>query len=203
ILPPARLFLTPQGLETLLSQYPQITLHFTTQFQPNINLQDLKEQADHGTIPYILCAETSGRRENLLNRLANEAITPKVYDSIETAFQNPTTLSLVTGSLTQGFTNKNPAFRLITEAEFLGVKPREYRAKSKVADIESMLTNLDTLEIGDPIIHINHGVGRYAGMDIIDDTELVVIQYKDNAKLYVPVTSLDLLSKYSGSEKKS
>src|SRR5699024_3390005 len=45
ILPPARLFLTPQGLETLLSQYPQITLHFTTQFQPNINLQDLKEQA--------------------------------------------------------------------------------------------------------------------------------------------------------------
>lgn len=203
ILPPARLFLTPQGLETLLSQYPQITLHFTTQFQPNINLQDLKEQADHGTIPYILCAETSGRRENLLNRLANEAITPKVYDSIETAFQNPTTLSLVTGSLTQGFTNNNPAFRLITEAEFLGVKPREYRAKSKVADIESMLTNLDTLEIGDPIIHINHGVGRYAGMDIIDDTELVVIQYKDNAKLYVPVTSLDLLSKYSGSEKKS
>ncbi|MFD2724523.1 CarD family transcriptional regulator [Ignatzschineria indica] len=40
-------------------------------------------------------------------------------------------------------------------------------------------------------------------MDIIDDTELVVIQYRDNAKLYVPVTSLDLLSKYSGSEKSS
>lgn len=203
ILPPARLYLTPQGLENQIQQYPIVSVNFLTQFQPSINLQDLKTQADHGKIPYILCAETSGRRENILNRLANEEITPQVYDSIEEAFQNPKSLLLVTGALTQGFTNQDPLFRLITEAEFLGVKPREYRAKSKVADIEAMLTNLDTLEIGDPIIHINHGIGRYAGMDIIDDTELVVIQYKDNAKLYVPVTSLDLLSKYSGSEKKS
>lgn len=203
ILPPTRLYLTPQGLESLMNQYPQVTLNFKTQFQQTITLQDLKKQSEAGDIPYILCAETSGRRENLLNRLASEEITPTVYPSITAAFQAPMPLQLVTGALTQGFTNQHPPFRLITEAEFLGVKPREYRAKSKVADIESMLTNLDTLELGDPIIHINHGVGRYAGMDIIDDTELVVIQYKDHAKLYVPVTSLDLLAKYSGSEKKS
>ena len=203
ILTPARLYLTTKGLEGLLEQYPQVTLNFKTQFQAAVTLSDLKTQAESGTIPYILCAETSGRRENLLNRLTSEAITPTVYSNIDEAFKAPSKLMLVTGIINQGFENHQPRFRLITEAEFLGVKPREYRSKSKVADIEAMLTNLDTLEIGDPIIHINHGVGRYAGMDIIDDTELVVIEYKDNAKLYVPVTSLDLLSKYSGSEKKS
>lgn len=203
LLPPSRLYLTPKGLEGLIGQYPQISLNFTTSFQPAVTLADLKVQSESGSIPYLLCAETSGRRENLLNRLANEDITTKVVPSIATSFDDPTRLMLVTGGLTQGFMNATPPFRIITEAEFLGVKPREYRAKSKVADIEAMLTNLDTLEVGDPIIHINHGVGRYAGMDIIDDTELVVIQYRDNAKLYVPVTALDLLSKYSGSEKKA
>ena len=202
ILPPARLYLTPNGLEGLMSQFPQVTINFTVKFQPAVTLHDLKAQSETGKNPFILCAETSGRRENLLNRLTNEEITPKVA-TLQEAFEAPTALMLVTGALSQGFINETPPFRMVTEAEFLGVKPREYRAKSKVADIEAMLTNLDTLEIGDPIIHINHGVGRYAGMDIIDDTELVVIQYKDNAKLYVPVTSLDLLSKYSGSEKQA
>ena len=203
ILPPSRLYLTPKGLAGMIEQYPKVSLNFTTHFQPAVTLSDLKTQSESGAIPYILCAETSGRRENLLNRLANEEIPTQVFSSIADSFSNPSRLMLVTGGLTQGFINETPPFRIITEAEFLGVKPREYRAKSKVADIEAMLTNLDTLEVGDPIIHINHGVGRYAGMDIIDDTELVVIQYRDNAKLYVPVTSLDLLSKYSGSEKKT
>ncbi|PWD85406.1 transcription-repair coupling factor [Ignatzschineria cameli] len=203
ILPPTRLYLTPKGAESLIANYPQIDLRFTTQFQPSIDLRALKEQAESGKSPLFLCAETSGRRENLLNRLANEEITPVVSPSLKEAFNAPMPLVLLTGALSQGFSNDKPPFRMVTEAEFLGVKPREYRAKGKVADIEAMLTNLDTLEIGDPIIHINHGIGRYAGMDIIDDTELVVIQYRDNAKLYVPVTSLDLLSKYSGSEKSS
>ncbi|WP_026878136.1 transcription-repair coupling factor [Ignatzschineria larvae DSM 13226] len=201
ILTPSRLYLTPKMLEGHLTQYPQVLLQWTTKFQPLVNLETLQQQVERGSAPYILTAETSGRRENLLNRLENESIKPKMAQDIAEAFHAPHPLMLVTGPLTQGFSNHNPDFRFITEAEFLGIKPRAYRAKGKVADIEAILTNLDTLEIGDPIIHINHGVGRYVGMDIIDDTELVVIQYRDNAKLYVPVTSLDLLSKYSGSEK--
>src|SRR5699024_664516 len=54
---------------------------------------------------------------------------------------------------------------------------------------------------GDPVIHLTHGIGRYDGLATIDNTELVVIRYQDNAKLYLPITSLDLLAAYSGTDK--
>lgn len=203
LLAPTRLYLTPSALEEQLAEFPQITVEFTTQFQPSIDLETVQKQQHKGTTPLILCTETSGRREALLNRLKAEGIEPLLANTIEEAFQAPQALMMVTGLLHHGFSHENPDFRIVTEAEFLGVKPRAYRSREKVADIESMLTNLDTLEIGDPVIHLTHGIGRYAGMDVIDETELVVIQYRDNAKLYLPVTSLDQLSAYSGTSKEN
>ncbi len=201
LLAPTRLFLTPSQLQEMLDRFPQITLDFSSKFPPSLNIEAIEEHLENPSFPLILCAETSGRRETLLNRLHAEELRPELRESVTEAFQNPAPFILVTGLLHHGFEHQHPSFKIVTEAEFLGVKPRAYRAREKVADIEAMLTNLDTLEIGDPIIHLTHGIGRYAGMDLIDDTELVVIQYRDNAKLYLPVTALDQLAAYSGSSK--
>ncbi|MFD2724524.1 hypothetical protein [Ignatzschineria indica] len=65
----------------------------------------LKTQADREK-PLFLCAETSGRRENLLNRLTNEEITPVVSPSLQAAFAQPAPLMLLTGALSQGFSNE-------------------------------------------------------------------------------------------------
>ncbi len=200
LLPPSRLFLTLSALSGTIGDYPQVSLEFNAPIYPNITLDHLKAQMDE-SFPLVICTETSGRRETLIGRLENESITPTVFSSINAVFDAPTPLAIVTGTLRHGFRLETPPLTLITEDEFLGITRSRYRSKEKVANIENMLTSLDELKPGDPVIHLTHGIGRYDGLATIDNTELVVIRYQDNAKLYLPITSLDLLAAYSGTDK--
>ncbi len=202
LLPPSRLFLNLKPLMGAIEQYPQLLLTFTHEEGPKYNIERLKEHQENPPYPLLLTTESRGRREALLTRLHEGGIKPTVIDSAEQFFQAPKPLMLTSGVLNESLHSLDPPFAILTENAFLGLPPRRrYRAKEPVADIDSLLTNLDTLEVGDPIIHLKHGIGRYAGLDHIDDTELVVIQYQDNAKLYLPITDLDQLALYSGSAK--
>ncbi len=203
LLPPMRLFLTLQALQGRVEEYPTISLTFSglSESEKELTLPNYLAKPNLKR-PLLITTESAGRRETLLERLRGEGLTPAIVEGVEPFFQQPKPLTITVGALNEGFSHNNPDFDLRTEYQFLGMGARRrYRAKEPIADIESLLTNLDEIAIGDPIIHLTHGIGRYQGLTSIDDTELVVIQYQDNAKLYLPVTDLDQLAIYSGSDK--
>lgn len=98
---------------------------------------------------------------------------------------------------------------IITEQELLGVKISQKRRRKHKYEQgqDALIRNLAELKEGQPIVHLDHGVGRYLGLETIDAagiaTEFVTIIYANDAKLYVPVSSLHMLSRYSGGEEAS
>ncbi|MEO8803471.1 MAG: transcription-repair coupling factor [Rudaea sp.] len=101
-----------------------------------------------------------------------------------------------------GFALTNPAFTVLTERQLLGERAQQTRRrKVAVRDPEAVLRDLSELAIGAPIVHADHGVGRYQGLvklDIGEGGEFLAIEYTKGDKLYVPVAQLHLVSRYSG-----
>jgi transcription-repair coupling factor (superfamily II helicase) len=76
------------------------------------------------------------------------------------------------------------------------------RSRKPSTQVESMVRDLSELKIGDPVVHINHGIGRYMGLISMDlgegETEFLHLEYAKETKLYVPVSQLHVISRYSG-----
>ncbi|MFB1016158.1 MAG: CarD family transcriptional regulator, partial [Alteromonadaceae bacterium] len=121
-------------------------------------------------------------------------------------------LGITVNALTTGFifqssgTAKKNSIALITESELLGDRIRQTRRRNKQQDIQSeaIFKNLAELSMGQPVVHIDHGIGRYMGLQTIENsgiiTEFLVLNYANESKLYVPVSALHLISRYSGSD---
>ena len=92
---------------------------------------------------------------------------------------------------------------IITEAQLFGERAMQRRLRRRQRlDVDSIVRNLTELRIGTPVVHEEHGVGRYRGLVNIDIEgvlcEFIHLEYADRAKLYVPVSALDLISRYTG-----
>ena len=169
--------------------------------------------ADKETPDKILfIAESQGRRESVLELLARDNIKPSLFSSIEEFIESNEKLGISVNALNQGFTfqfkgsAKKNAIALITEAELLGDHVRQSRRRNKSQDIETdaIFKNLAELSIGQAVVHIDHGIGRYLGLQTLETggitTEFLMLSYANDAKLYVPVASLHLISRYSGTD---
>lgn len=164
----------------------------------------------------LFIAESQGRRESVLELLARDNIKPTIFNTIEDFIDSPEQLGISVNALSQGFTfqtkkrtkasAKNNAIALVTEAELLGDHVRQSRRRNKTQDIETdaIFKNLAELSIGQAVVHIEHGIGRYLGLQTLETggitTEFLMLSYANDAKLYVPVASLHLISRYSGSD---
>ncbi|WP_024851055.1 transcription-repair coupling factor [Hydrogenovibrio kuenenii] len=161
----------------------------------------------------LYCAESTGRRETLLTLLKKEKNlklpSPTIIDSWQEFANSNAQCSIVVGPLEDSFyitendTSGINDICIISEAQIFGeTVVQRRRRKQKHSDFDSSISNLIELEIGNPIVHIDHGVGRYQGLITMniqgEDHELLCIEYADEAKLYVPVTSLHLISRYTG-----
>ena len=98
---------------------------------------------------------------------------------------------------------QEPAIALIAESQLFGERVQQRRRRKASQDqADQVIKNLTELRIGAPVVHIDHGVGRYRGMQTISvdeqDNEFLTLEYANEAKLYVPVASLHLISRYSG-----
>jgi transcription-repair coupling factor (superfamily II helicase) len=108
--------------------------------------------------------------------------------------------------LERGFSLAQPPIAVLTERELVGERARGERRRRQVAerDPEAILRDLTELEIGAPIVHVDHGVGRYLGLMALDvggmPGEFLAIEYARGDKLYVPVAQLGLVSRYSGAD---
>lgn len=163
----------------------------------------LRQFAEGYTGKIIFSVESEGRREALLELLKPVKIKPKACDSIDDALGCDEKFTLVLGASEHGFIYKNPDFALICESDLLGDRVIQRRKKDKRAvNSDTVIKHLAELKPGQPVVHLDHGIGRYIGLQTLEaggiKTEYVTLEYQNEAKLYVPVASLHLISRYSG-----
>ncbi len=153
----------------------------------------------------LFCVESPGRRETLLDLLARHRLKPTTVDSWKDFIAGTQTLAITVAPIDRGLLLPNDRIALVTENQLFGQRVLQTRRRKRQTEIaENAVRNLSELRIGTAVVHIDHGVGRYCGLQTltIDDqqAEFVTLEYADGAKLYVPVASLHLISRYSGAE---
>ncbi len=160
----------------------------------------------------LLLAESDGRRESLLDFLRASQLNPPAFDSLA-EFQGSADekIGIATAALANGFAWLEDGIDFVTETELFaaGATTRRRKKQEQVSDVEALIKDLSELTLGDPVVHSAHGIGRYRGlihMDVgqknPDGTpamqEFLHLEYADKAVLYVPVSQLQLISRYTG-----
>jgi transcription-repair coupling factor (superfamily II helicase) len=157
---------------------------------------------DGGTRTLIV-ASTRGRQEAVKELLASRELHPSVVPDWSGFITGDAPLSIAAGELAEGLSLPEPNLRVVT-AERLGLeKPRQRRRRRRAArDPDAIVRELTDLRIGAPVVHEEYGIGRYRGLTTFDvdgmTTEFLTLEYADNDKLYVPVYSLHLVTRYTG-----
>jgi transcription-repair coupling factor (superfamily II helicase) len=169
-------------------------------------LEKFKQLLDRPSAPKVLlCAESNGRRETLADMLREHHTAPQVFETFSEAIASNAKFALITSPLYVGF--EIPAAHLIvlTETELYATTARRaQRKRGTQSNVDGMLKDLAEVKVGDPVVHQEHGIGRYCGLVSLDmgegASEFLQIDYANDAKLYVPVGSLHLISRYSGTD---
>ena len=160
----------------------------------------------------LIFAESNGRKESLLDFMRASGLSPTSFENFEAFLNGDAIYGICTGNLHSGFAWNEKQIDLVTETELFSASPsvRKRRKQEEVSDVEALIKDLSELQVGDPVVHSSHGIGRYHGlvnMDMgqgIDDQghtmlqEFLHLEYADEATLYVPVSQLHLISRYSG-----
>jgi transcription-repair coupling factor (superfamily II helicase) len=171
---------------------------------PLANLRSYLMRADARV---MICAETNGRRETLQQYFNEYKLDMAAVEGFEGRRATDAKLALGVAPLQAGFElfeESTGRLVFITETELYAGSGRRAGKKKQEAttQVESMVRDLSELKIGDPVVHINHGIGRYMGLTSMDlgegDTEFLHLEYAKETKLYVPVSQLHVISRYSG-----
>ncbi len=157
-------------------------------------------QSYQGKILFV--AESAGRREALADKLRSHKISAKTVASWRSFLTETASPCLVVAPVEHGILADD--FVIITEAQLTGekVEQRKRRKKSAARELENIINNLNELSIGSPVVHQEHGVGRYLGLQTLTvggvTSEFLMLEYANNDKLYVPVSMLQVISRYTG-----
>ncbi|EAP2080750.1 transcription-repair coupling factor, partial [Salmonella enterica subsp. enterica serovar Infantis] len=156
--------------------------------------------------PVIFSVESEGRREALGELLARIKIAPKRILRLDEA--QDAGRYLMIGAAEHGFIDTQRNLALICESDLLGERVARRRLDSRrTINPDTLIRNLAELHVGQPVVHLEHGVGRYAGMTTLEaggiKGEYLMLTYANDAKLYVPVSSLHLISRYAGGAEES
>ncbi|MCW5588824.1 MAG: transcription-repair coupling factor [Legionellales bacterium] len=225
LLAPHKILLPENELHQQLKQFRRITTqeklnttksyahHFNTQEPPLLHLTSQTEQPFHPLKNYLnnnqqrilLCAESNGRREILLELLAKIQLHPTSVDNFQQFLNNDEKINITVALLDRGLVLKEPAITVIVENQLFSQHiMQRRRRRQRTHDPDNVVKDLAELHIGSPVVHLEHGVGRYLGLQTITinntETEFLTIQYAGQDKLYVPVANLHLISRYSGAE---
>ncbi|MEW8327675.1 MAG: transcription-repair coupling factor [Candidatus Thiodiazotropha sp.] len=227
LLPPRQLFLNADDLASHLNTGNSVTLsqheipsrskgyadivNFDTKLPPPVAFQArsrdpasaLRRFLDESPLRVLFIAEGAGRREMLLGTLRDLDIEPRVVEGWDGFLNSDIGIGLCVAPIEQGLWLDRPGIALITETQLYGERVRQERRRRKASqDPEQIVRNLTELHIGAPVVHEDHGVGRYRGLQTLDvggmETEFLTLEYARGDKLYVPVSSLHLISRYAG-----
>lgn len=194
----------------------QLTLNQSNSILPALDIERRAEAPLHKLQAYIsdfkgrilVLAESLGRRETMTQLFAEQGLSPALIETWEEFTSRQDHFMLGVAPLHHGVlladTVAKKSIAIITEAELYAatVRQQRRREKEKARSTEGMLKDLSELRMDDPVVHEQHGVGRYKGLINIDfgegETELLLLEYASDDKLYVPVSQLFLISRYSG-----
>lgn len=221
LLPPESLWLRTDQLFSELKKWPRIQLSgdhlpekaantnlgyqglpdLAVQAQAKAPLDALRRFIESFDGPVIFSVESEGRREALQELLARIKVTPKAISELNEAAEPG--YYLIIGASEHGFIDSLRQRALICESDLLGERVSRRRQDSRrTINPDVLIRNLAELHPGQPVVHLEHGVGRYMGLTTLETggitAEYLMLTYAGDAKLYVPVSSLHLISRYAG-----
>ncbi|WP_276895828.1 transcription-repair coupling factor [Frischella perrara] len=223
LLQPKDIWLNTNETFALFKRYPRISIsqeNLMTKNAVNMHFTELPDLAIQiqQKEPYLLfkqfinnfegniifSVESEGRREALQEILRRIQIFPtfiKKIDDIQVDSVNQ--FYLMIGASEKGFIDQTNHFAIITENELLGRRIIRRRKETKqTINTDALIGSLAELTPGKPVVHLEHGIGRYAGLTTLEaggvTAEYLILIYANDTKLYVPVSSLNLISRYSG-----
>src|SRR3954469_22095393 len=220
VLPPEALFLSAEQFYTRANAHSQLALKATgsasdfAEFQklPDLSvvrgaedpLARFKQHAERTPNQVLVLAESAGRRESLLDFLRASHLTLPAFDTLAEFMDSEEKLGIATAALASGFSWVEEAIDLVTETELFAITSTTRRRKKQeqVSDVDALIKDLSELNVGDPVVHAAHGIGRYRGLVNLDlgqgSSEFLHLEYADKATLYVPVSQLHQISRYTG-----
>jgi transcription-repair coupling factor (superfamily II helicase) len=160
----------------------------------------------------LLVAESEGRRESLLEMLREHRIALPSVASLAEFLGGTERVAIVAAPLAVGFHWFEPdagiSVQFVTETELFATtrEARRRRTQEQTSSVDTLIKDLSELKIGDPVVHINHGIGRYRGLVNLELTpgqdgtrsEFLHLEYAEKTNLYVPVSQLHLIGRYTG-----
>jgi len=221
LLSPEKIFIPHENILQQLQNYRQVNILVSGQTAESVRfniestqplLMDHQAPKAEATLQNFLhqypgrvlfSAESAGRREILLQALQQISLHPPFYPSWQDFMQADTPLGITVAPLEEGFQLQDPPITVITETELFGKRVKQPRAtKSATQDAEAIVRNLTELQLNDPVVHLDYGVGRYQGLHTLkvgDQLgEFLCLEYARGDKLYVPISALNLISRYTG-----
>ena len=223
LLPPAELFLPVEDCFARLKSWPRVIAdqqdvptgvgreRFAARVLPDLAIQAkageplaaLRRFLEEYPGRVLFCAESAGRREALLELLARLKLKPREVDGWPGFVATGECLAITIAPLDEGLLLDELA--LIPESPLFGHRVMQRRRRDKVRDGgDNVIKNLTELREGAPVVHIDHGVGRYHGLVTLEvegqAAEFLMLEYAEEAKLYVPVASLHLIARYTGAD---
>lgn len=227
LLSPTELFLNPDAVREGLNQHPVVDViddatrerartrdrAFAVRPLPDLSsrpgeAEDLSAlqgfNRDFGG-QVVMTAETAGRRETLRERLRASGFTVRDAESWDEALGATAPMTLTIAPLDEGFRLPDQSLAVIPEVALFGERVEQRRRrKTGERDPDAIIRDLTDLHPGAPVVHEHHGVGRYQGLRTISvdgvESEFLTLEYAAGDKLYVPVTSLHLIGRYTGAD---
>jgi transcription-repair coupling factor (superfamily II helicase) len=221
VLDPPELYFNPSDVRDQLNVFDRVSLleaddrpasaiQFETRPAPDLHIHDRGNEPAAALLEFIneypgrimFAADTTGRREVLSETLQAFGIRPQRFDSWNEFHTSGVRLGLTVLPVEQGFVSGSDV-AVLTESQLFGgrVRPKTTRKLSE-RDPEAIIRSLSDLEPGDPVVHEDHGIGRYRGLQSLEidarEAEFLMLEYAGEDKLYVPVTSMHLISRYTG-----
>jgi transcription-repair coupling factor (superfamily II helicase) len=229
LLPPGRLYLEETEMQSAVSGYARIevqraealegapgVVRYATRALPTLRVQARAERPAGALQDFLatftgrtlICAESAGRRETLLQQLREFGLRPQPVDDWHAFSEGADRLAITVGPLESGmWLDGGAPLAVITEPLLFGERALQQRRRRPRRDADAIVRNLTDLNTGAPVVHEDHGVGRYLGLQTLAvggfETEFLTLEYAGGDKLYVPVASLHLISRYTGSSPES
>jgi transcription-repair coupling factor (superfamily II helicase) len=223
LLPPAQLFVPAEEFYTRAKSFARIDLLESAEADPEQPLISaplpplavdrrapdpvaaLKNFLASSGLRVLLSAESPGRRETMRGYLKDFGLDFAVLNSHQEFEKTDSKQAIAVSPLASGFQIPAEGWAVVTEAElYAGTARRKARGAKAQSSVEGMLRDLSELKVGDPVVHVQHGIGRYGGLVNLDlgegATEFLLLQYDGGDKLYVPVSQLEVISRYSGAQ---
>ncbi|MAZ45847.1 MAG: transcription-repair coupling factor [Gammaproteobacteria bacterium] len=223
ILPPDTLLILGNELTKKLNLFSQIILSDQTNTEDKVNFKSnqipkieanpklkepgsaLKIFVDSLDVPCLFVVNTAGRREMVQEFLHRTGIKARELKDSDLSRLDKSQCGIYISTLDRGIWTDQLC--IITETQIFDIPSRQRKPKGRLFDPELIIRNLTELKTGDPVVHIEHGIGRYKGLSTLsidgNTNEFLSIEYEEEAILYVPVTSLHLVTRYSSNDLKT